>query len=305
MALRAQPSKPPVPQSFADMWKLVDDNYKAPASAYGPLFRDDMLSRELLIAIFWEETFFTNKRQLVSVQKDGRAQDVPEGPAIGFGQVEEPDTLGQVLNYFNNRSLDGKTPQGPPRIPGGLPPEEWTPKKILDDDDKAVQLSILVFCKMWEQHPGINLEQLLRIYAGWDAQPHPDQKEIDAANGNVTDAWHNNRQALINGWKACRDKLFKIPERSNGPLVLGNTDGGLQVVKKLINALNSSRTFCNLCYNAFDANALRPASPSYNPTHRITQAFPNVRVYPLTYAWGKNQPDIVLLQDALIRKKSA
>jgi hypothetical protein len=295
MTLRAQPSKPPVPQAFVDMWKLVDDNYKAPAATYTPLFKDDMLSLELLIAIFWEETFFTNLRQLISIKKDGRTQDVPEGPAIGFGQVEEPETLGQVVSYFN------KTPQGLPRIPGGLPPEEWTPKKILDDDDKAVQISILVFCKMWEQHPATNLDQLLRIYAGWDADPHPSEKEIKDAHGNVKEAWHNNRQALISGWKTCRDKLFRIPERSNRALVQGTTNNSLQVACKLINALNSSRLFCNLCYGAFDSKAIRPAGPSYN-SQRVAQAFPNVRVHPLTYTWGKNQPSIVLLQDVLVRK---
>jgi hypothetical protein len=283
------------------MWKLVDDHYQAPAAAYSPLFRDDMLSRELLLAIFWEETFFTNKRQLISVKKDGRDQDVPEGPAIGFGQVEEPDTLSQVVKYFNDSS-DGKTTVGAPRIPGGLPPEEWTPKKILDDDDKAVQLSILVFCKMWEQHRKATLDELLRIYAGWNAEPHPEKKELDDANGDVVLAWHNNRQALIDGWKKCRDKLFKIPERSNRAFVLGTTDSSLQVVKKLINALNHSRAFCNLCYNAFDASAPRPAGPSYNPVQRITQAFPNVLVRPQTYSWGKNQPSIVLLQEALLGK---
>ena len=44
------------------------------------------LFRELLVGIFWEETMYTNRKQL-------------QGPAVGFGQVE-PATMKAVNAYY-------------------------------------------------------------------------------------------------------------------------------------------------------------------------------------------------------------
>ena len=49
--------------SFNDMWDLIQTNHSP-----------SMFSCELLVGIFWEETMFTNRRQL-------------HGPAVGFGQL--------------------------------------------------------------------------------------------------------------------------------------------------------------------------------------------------------------------------
>jgi hypothetical protein len=57
------------------MWSLIQDNH-APV----------MFSCELLVGIFWEETMFSNRKQL-------------GGPAVGFGQVE-PATMRAVNDYY-------------------------------------------------------------------------------------------------------------------------------------------------------------------------------------------------------------
>ena len=61
--------------SFSDMWDLTQENHNYAT-----------FSCELLIGIFWEETMFTNRRQL-------------HGPAVGFGQVE-PATIKAVNAYY-------------------------------------------------------------------------------------------------------------------------------------------------------------------------------------------------------------
>jgi hypothetical protein len=95
--------------SFSRIWELVDGlinrNFPQELKTYKSAFSDDLISAELLVSIFWEETLFQNI-----------GQD-PTGPAMGFGQVEE-GTRKNVLAYFNNESLDGKS-LGSPRIPAG------------------------------------------------------------------------------------------------------------------------------------------------------------------------------------------
>ena len=61
--------------SFSDMWDLIQENHS-------PV----VFSCELLVGIFWEETMFTNRKQL-------------QGPAVGFGQVE-PATMKAVNDYY-------------------------------------------------------------------------------------------------------------------------------------------------------------------------------------------------------------
>ena len=61
--------------SFSDMWDLIQENH-SPA----------VFSCQLLVGIFWEETMFTNRKQL-------------QGPAVGFGQVE-PATMKAVNAYY-------------------------------------------------------------------------------------------------------------------------------------------------------------------------------------------------------------
>ena len=61
--------------SFSDMWDLIQESHS-------PV----VFSRELLVGIFWEETMFTNRKQL-------------QGPAVGFGQVE-PATMKAVNDYY-------------------------------------------------------------------------------------------------------------------------------------------------------------------------------------------------------------
>src|SRR5713226_9365067 len=62
MAPHARPGK-----SFMEMLELILGNQRRPNDPFSP---------QLLMAIFWEERFFTNRKQL------------QKGTAIGFGQVE-------------------------------------------------------------------------------------------------------------------------------------------------------------------------------------------------------------------------
>jgi hypothetical protein len=285
---RVQPSKKPVPYSFAKMWKLVSDCYDPPAPAYSKVYsdrlasrsaQDDWLSKELLLAIFWEESRFTNCRQQITVQADGKNIDVPDGPAIGFGQVEEPRTLQAIINYFNNRSPDGKDSLGPARLPGGMPEAEWTPKEVLDNDVKAVKITCLYFCKTWEELSSKSLQEALRRYAGYYEKPNEailTAEDIKRA-GSAKAAYQANRDALVQAWLACRDKLRLIPERGNQALVTGHGEDSLAVVRKLINALNAGRLFCSACYDAFDPKASPPKHP-YCVPQAVRNAFPNVTI---------------------------
>jgi len=146
--------------SFARMWDLVDTmiNWDFPKelTRYRAAFSDEMISAELLMAIFWEETKFQNIGQ------------EPAGPAIGFGQVEEA-TRKRTLHYFNNEDDNGRS-LGEPRIPGGLKESEWTKKTIVEDEHKSVMLPMLLLTHLWEVKSK-SLMGLLRIYAGYDEVP--------------------------------------------------------------------------------------------------------------------------------------
>jgi hypothetical protein len=108
-----------------------------------------IVSQELLMAIFWEETQFANVRQRQFDHKDWlkrwnvppptteeeRKRMLPGNHAIGFGQVER-ETLGRI------KAL------GPDKLDGLIPGKSGKDVDlrtidlaILDDDGKGVQLS--------------------------------------------------------------------------------------------------------------------------------------------------------------------
>jgi hypothetical protein len=135
------------PLHYFQMWMLVQQNYN------GSLCNDaafmNVVSQELLMAIFWEETQFANLRQQEfdhqdwlkrwSVPPPKTAEEkkkmLPGNHAIAFGQVER-ETLGRIKALGADK-LDGL-------IPGKLGKDidlRTVDLAILDDDGKGVQLS--------------------------------------------------------------------------------------------------------------------------------------------------------------------
>lgn len=119
--------------SFAKMWSLVEQHYDNQ-------FTDKEVSKELLIAIFWEETLFSNARQ----------EGWTEG-ATGFGQTEE-ETISRTNKFFG---------------------DHWTAEAVLQSDKLGVQLTQRVL-KMYRSLDGkgnriespTTVREALNRYAG-------------------------------------------------------------------------------------------------------------------------------------------
>ncbi len=109
--------------SFSDMWDLIQENH-SPA----------VFSWELLVGIFWEETMFTNRRQL-------------HGPAVGFGQVE-PATLRAVNDFYGTN---------------------YSETLILIDDPTSVAATSDVLSMFTDK--GLSPAGALNAYAGVKARP--------------------------------------------------------------------------------------------------------------------------------------
>jgi hypothetical protein len=92
---------------------------------------------ELLLAIFWEESTFTNARQI------GWKQG-----AVGFGQVE-PSTV-TLANLWAQRDYPDDC--------------HWTPGDILTSDKKAVQITSRVLARYYEALG--SMQSAINAYAG-------------------------------------------------------------------------------------------------------------------------------------------
>lgn len=92
---------------------------------------------ELLLAIFWEESTFTNARQI------GWKQG-----AVGFGQVE-PSTV-TLANLWARRDYPDDS--------------NWTPGEILSSERKAVQITSRVLARYYEALGSV--QSALSAYAG-------------------------------------------------------------------------------------------------------------------------------------------
>jgi len=113
--------------SFARMWQLIDNNYSTYFGKYRTVF-----TRELMAAIFWEETLFENTKQLKG------------GPAVGFGQVEKP----QIKN-INRRFATTFDENG---------------TDVLHSEAQSVQLAGLALAAVYE-------DQLDKVKAGKQILP--------------------------------------------------------------------------------------------------------------------------------------
>lgn len=141
--------------SFSDMWALTQSNHDPVA-----------FSCELLIGIFWEETMFTNRRQLY-------------GPAVGFGQVE-PATMKAVNDFYGMN---------------------FSETLILINDDASVQITSYVLSMFNEK--GLSPWAAVNAYAGASVRAANKKKvqqwqacERILLNGG-TDDTDNVRRALM------------------------------------------------------------------------------------------------------------
>ena len=100
--------------SFDTMVDLVDQYHLD----YWQIFPD-----ELILAIFWEESTFTNARQIG--WKHG---------AVGFGQVE-PSTV-TLANLWAQQKYPSDC--------------HWTPSDILNSDQKGVQITSRVLARYYD-----------------------------------------------------------------------------------------------------------------------------------------------------------
>lgn len=156
----------PAPKSFIEMLDLISQHQRRPNDPFTP---------ELLMAIFWEESLFTNVRQ-----KGG-------GTAIGFGQVE-PAEMGKVttdrakeLGYY----VAGVS----------------TSTRELDDAlSVTVPSCYLLHLFHASSAPTVaeRVDFALKAYAGyWYEGPSPLTKE--------------QRLAIIGGWRRCESMLSELP----------------------------------------------------------------------------------------------
>jgi hypothetical protein len=114
--------------SFSDMADLVDKYHWD----YWQVFPD-----ELILAIFWEESTFSNARQV------GWKQG-----AVGFGQVE-PSTV-TLANIWAKRDYPDDC--------------HWTPAEILSSERKGVQITSRVLARYYEALGSVG--SALNAYAG-------------------------------------------------------------------------------------------------------------------------------------------
>jgi hypothetical protein len=114
--------------SFSRMADLVNEHHWD----YWQIFSD-----ELILAIFWEESTFTNARQI------GWKQG-----AVGFGQVE-PSTV-TLANLWAKSTYPSDC--------------NWTPADILTSERKAVQITSRVLARYYEALGSVR--SALNAYAG-------------------------------------------------------------------------------------------------------------------------------------------
>jgi hypothetical protein len=207
--------------SYEDMTELIYAAKPPVAQAF---------SNELLMSIFWEESFFNN------VEQSG-------GTAWGFGQVEPAEMYrcenddARRYGYFVQglpprnyvRNADGKVTSV--RLMGRLTPEQ------------SVKVTAGVLCSLqYTQHYGV--EECLRGYAGVQYSGDDTPEHLKTAG---------QRLAVIAGWRACERALQ------------GGWDGDFPTFVK--NALYKSRQF-ELKDKRFD-DALFPKNSVNSAGERI------------------------------------
>jgi hypothetical protein len=148
--------------SFGTIWDLIQKNHTQ---------NTNVLTPELLVAIFWEETFFANILQ------------IPSGPAIGFGQVQPADSFWRVKADF------GKT---------------FTKDEVLGSKDKGVEIASLTLASLYKRN-NQSRDAALNGYSGLFAKDN-DTNMTDEQKKK----WRDDRTLLMNGWKSCERQLVGL-----------------------------------------------------------------------------------------------
>jgi hypothetical protein len=158
--------------TFFEMWGLVLQNYNSnlcPDDAFRQL-----VTPELLMALFWEETQFQNRRQIDFDHNDWlkrwtmpvEAKHNPNGNhAVGFGQAEResiitvkalrPHRLAGLIPDTDPQAIDVKTVDG----------------VILADDNKAVQIAWRLLWSLFDGTKNPTTESLVKAFAGPPNEP--------------------------------------------------------------------------------------------------------------------------------------
>jgi hypothetical protein len=179
--------------TFARMWTLIERTFDF--SRYlRENYRRTLLPSELLIAVFWEESVFENKRGV--------------GNAIGFGQVQ-PGTLDAVNDFWQKQD-------------GG--PMTFVASQVLRDHVQSIQLAGLAMAMLYEKQLKAGQpagEKSLRValhnYAGGSSE----EKEQAPKNA-----------ATARSWFDCRDALLPL-HISDGDLILPTQEFADRIMKAL------------------------------------------------------------------------
>jgi hypothetical protein len=193
---------------------------KAMIDDYRVTMPDEVFTTELILAICWEETFFTNLKQ-------------SSGTAVGFAQVEpsEFSKLETAEAGAKGYRVTGLPPRRTKDVNG-------TEVVFLDGtltDQQSIQVtSALLYHYYFAKNQ--NQEAALEAYAGVGFSR---QIEKDVRDKNITpEKAHKidplgvaGRQKKIRGWRECeRILLYEVPNMGD-------------VRPKIRDALNASRTF--------------------------------------------------------------
>jgi len=190
MPEHARPGK-----SFTEMLDLILRNQRRP---------NDPFSSQLLMAIFWEESFFTNKKQRV-------------GSAIGFGQVEPAE----LPKLTTQRARDN----------GYFVPGVSAKTRSLSDD-LAVTAPSCMLLHLFHTSKAPTTEQKVRwaleAYGGVHYQ----------GKSSLTPA---DRRRHIANWRKCEEKLKALPFSE---YAIANYSGNFdELADRYLDALALSRRF--------------------------------------------------------------
>jgi hypothetical protein len=205
-------SKPPdLPgRSFGYMWHLLGLNFQV----LGPT----PVSTELMLAIFWEESFFNNVFQAGA------------GTAVGFGQTEPYEFYRFDANGLTSPNpgiaAAAKYAKAKGYLVYGLPPVIHLGKKRARlsapvDDYTSVRIACAMVRDLYER--GQRSKQAIAKGYGSVGYAGSDQPAHLAEPGG--------REKVVGGWFACEDALKREHARSSGAMDPDKVMAALKLAK--------------------------------------------------------------------------
>lgn len=164
-------------RSYAYMSHLVSMNFQ--------IWTPTPISRELLLAIFWEETLFNNIFQTGS------------GTAVGFGQTEPQEFFRFDPNHPDSgfaKKFNYLMPELPPRVPTS-PGSKRVKITTALDDFTSVKVACAFVRDLFER--GVKSKQsILNAYAG-----------VGFTGPQPAHLQGNGRSRIVQGWLECERLL--------------------------------------------------------------------------------------------------